>query len=109
MKREKKWYFLTKMIKKSPEGTPILFTFHFSLFTPGVLQIFATPPQERILYRSRPHSIHKTDLGADWDFFAHLSGSCIFFPFYDIDNFRFILYTVFGQLYKKHFKYYKDR
>ena len=44
MKREKKWYFLTKMIKKSPEGTPILFTFHFSLFTQGVLQIFATPP-----------------------------------------------------------------
>ena len=44
MKREKKRYFLTKMIKKSPEGTPILFTFHFSLFTQGVLQIFATPP-----------------------------------------------------------------
>ena len=44
MKREKKRYFLTKMIKKSPEGTPILLTFHFSLFTQGVLQIFATPP-----------------------------------------------------------------
>ena len=44
MKREKKRYFLTKMIKKSPEGTPILFTFHFSLFTKGgVANICNTP------------------------------------------------------------------
>ena len=32
------------MIKKSPEGTPILFTFHFSLFTQGgVANICNTP------------------------------------------------------------------
>ena len=44
MKREKKRYFLAKMIKKSPEGTPILFTFHFSLFTQGgVANICNTP------------------------------------------------------------------
>ena len=40
VKSEKKRYFLTKMIKISPEGTPILFTFLFSLFTQEVLQIF---------------------------------------------------------------------
>ena len=44
VKREKKWYFLTKMIKISPEGTPILFTFHFSLFIQGgVANICNTP------------------------------------------------------------------
>jgi hypothetical protein len=57
MKREKKRYFLTKMIKKSPEGTPILFTFHFSLFTQGVLQIFATPPEKV------PQALFLTDVG----------------------------------------------
>ena len=40
VKSEKKRYFLTKMIKISPEGTPILFTFLFSLFTQEVLRIF---------------------------------------------------------------------
>ena len=43
VKREKKWYFLAKMIKISPEGTPILFTFHFSLFTQVVYNKEMTP------------------------------------------------------------------
>jgi len=32
-----------------------------------------------------------------------------FFPTADIDNFPFLRYTVFGQLYKKYLKLYKDR
>ena len=50
VKSEKKRYFLTKMIKISPEGTPILFTFLFSLFTQEVLQIFCNTSLFYVLF-----------------------------------------------------------